>query len=656
MTQNTKAWFVMDGIRSFLALIDGVFYTLLSWVYELFFDISTAEFFSTASIMKFYSRMQLILGVFMVFKLTISVLQAIVNPDHISAKGQGTKALVVRVITALTMMTLIIPINIPNPRNNYEKQINNNGILFGTLYSLQSRILKNNTIGKIILGDQAKSDSTSQENESAKMRERFVTIIAKGFIKKNLKDKNNPNSAFCPNNDPVKKYDSLTYNDLLGDYIMDSCDIAAFTGRYSLAYIPFLGAITAGIFIFLLISFSIDVAIRSIQLAVLRLLAPIPIISYIDPNGDNAKGQGAFGNWSRTLVSVYLDLFIRLAAVYFVLYLINDIIENGIVIHTGSGFTGVIAFIVICVGLLIFAKQAPKFIKTILGIKGNMSNIGLSAMLGGTAMALNGGGLSGFAQGFLNGGQAQIEGQAAGKQVPVGAAWTSNRDLMEKIKTGDKDARGGFVGKAQDFLNYQTREKQARKQGFGAYDVADAKYISDTYELIAAKAQEAMEVAKIQYQSDPTNDTLRDNFINAQNRFNSYSLAAAKAKKRYDSMDKARAQAGVAPRLGDTREVQRGLLGSLVLGKTDTNGTYRSPIKTKAETDANHNDIIMVRGVNVGDPNFKIEDLPDSINPFDLDDEIKASIYSQKRDINGFEGTYDDENFRSSGHGSRMRH
>ena len=45
-----------------------------------------------------------------------------------------------------------MPISIPNPKNEYEIQINNNGLLFGTIYSLQRRILSNNTIGRLVLG------------------------------------------------------------------------------------------------------------------------------------------------------------------------------------------------------------------------------------------------------------------------------------------------------------------------------------------------------------------------------------------------------------------------------------------------------------------------------------------------------------------------
>ena len=52
----------------------------------------------------------------------------------------------------------------------------------------------------------------------------------------------------------------------------------------------------------ILLSFTIDVAVRAVKLAVLRLIAPIPIISYMDPKGSK---DSAFNSWVKTLTSTY---------------------------------------------------------------------------------------------------------------------------------------------------------------------------------------------------------------------------------------------------------------------------------------------------------------------------------------------------------------
>ena len=619
---NNKQGLINDAIRTVFGAIDWILFSFLDWMYRVFFDISTVEFLTGETIRNFFSRIQLILGVFMVFKISISVLQAIVDPDKITDKSNGFSAYIKRIIICLVMLTLLIPRNIPNAKNEYQVQINNNGLLFGTLYSLQGRILKNNTLGKLVLGkstgnvtlSEGSDNNKNYGNEQAKsmkeMGRDFTVTILKGFVQPSNK---------CSNFDDVdagKAYnsDSVDQTALLMENINGECK----SHYYAYMYYPIIGGVVAAVFAVILIGFSIDIAVRALKLAVLRLLAPIPIISYLDPNQEK---KGAFANWVKILTATYLDLFIRLAIIYFVIFLINDIRDNGVVLGTDNDtFMNVIVFIVICLGLFFFAKQAPKFIKDVLGVQNSMSNIGLASILGGTAMAMGGGGLAGFAYGAMNGARSQVDAYNQGKAAPVGSAWSSNRDLMAKIRTGDKDAQGGLFGRTQDYLNYQTRERNARRLGIGAQDVADAKYIADAYEKMMLQAQDEMEDAKMKYQYDPTNQQYADAYHKAEAKYGSYAEAYKKANKRYEAMDKTRGQLGIAPTAESVREIKP-LHGK---GEPDKSGNYRSPLKTEGDF--------------VFDPNT----MPESIKPFEMDNEIKSSITGHRRDTNGFDGTIDD--------------
>ena len=53
----------------------------------------------------------------------------------------------------------------------------------------------------------------------------------------------------------------------------------------------------------------IDVAYRSIKFFVLELLAPIAVVSYIDPS--SAK-KGVFNKWLNETIKTYIGLFVRL--------------------------------------------------------------------------------------------------------------------------------------------------------------------------------------------------------------------------------------------------------------------------------------------------------------------------------------------------------
>ena len=125
MTANT----INDLLRSVFALIDRVAYWLLGIMYEILFNVASADIFSNATNKNFYGRIQLILGVFMIFKLAVTIIQGIINPDTFTDKKSGFGNIITRIVTAIIILAVLTPINIPGARNEYEVQLNNNGLL-----------------------------------------------------------------------------------------------------------------------------------------------------------------------------------------------------------------------------------------------------------------------------------------------------------------------------------------------------------------------------------------------------------------------------------------------------------------------------------------------------------------------------------------------
>ena len=90
----------------------------------------------------------------------------------------------------------------------------------------------------------------------------------------------------------------------------------------------------------------------------------------MDPNGSK---DNMFNSWTKTLIATYIDLFVRLAAIFFVLFIVTELLARGT--YGGGGYSGtnhygIIGWIIITLGLLNFARQAPKFVSDMLGIKG----------------------------------------------------------------------------------------------------------------------------------------------------------------------------------------------------------------------------------------------------------------------------------------------
>lgn len=480
MLSATEFWepdILGNMFRTLGSVLNSAVYTLLSAMYQIFFNVSSAQLFENETIKNFYGRVQLIIGVFMVFKLAVTVLQGIMDPEKFASnKDGGFGSIITRVIIALIMLTVLVPINVPDVQNanSYEKYINNNGLLFGTLYSLQDRILSGNTLGRLILGttDNNEDSSNSNSNQSgmtqAQIQQQklqssaniFASTILKGFLRPNMlpedqwvdDDDGNPDNWYCgqslDNSDIADALDIYNQLDVSTDVLLSSPVILAkcrtsgglFGAKKFLFYFNWMvSAIIGAIFLVILAGFTVDIAIRSIKLAILRLLAPIPIISYVQPK--SAK-DGMFASWVKALTSTYLDLFIRLAIVYFVIFIIQDMMVNGIIIDQAGGMVGIISVIFIWLGLFFFARMAPKFIRDVLGIKGTgMSNIGLSGMLSAAGAVRQGGTLMDAWDAGSSAVDTQIQAYNQGKAAPgLGATFNAGRDLAAQMITGNEKA------------------------------------------------------------------------------------------------------------------------------------------------------------------------------------------------------------------------
>ena len=93
------------------------------------------------------------------------------------------------------------------------------------------------------------------------------------------------------------------------------------------------------------------------------LISPIPILSMINPD----KGaKGMLSKWFEMAWATYLDLFLRLASVNFVIYIITRVQTSvwGELVKAANDSipVAVLAMVFIIIGALLFAKQLPDMI------------------------------------------------------------------------------------------------------------------------------------------------------------------------------------------------------------------------------------------------------------------------------------------------------
>lgn len=108
--------------------------------------------------------------------------------------------------------------------------------------------------------------------------------------------------------------------------------------------------------------FTFQVAVRLIQLAYLELIAPIPIIMYITPKGDEQLKK-----WGTQCTTTFLDFFLRVAIIYFAKFIVEIILNsNALNIYADSnGFESLYLTCIMIIATLIFVKKVPNLLKEI---------------------------------------------------------------------------------------------------------------------------------------------------------------------------------------------------------------------------------------------------------------------------------------------------
>lgn len=338
-----KAWYV-DLFRVLFAFLDFLVYWVVEILFRAIFNIANFELYGLYE--DIMERVFVILGIFMLFKITISLISYLVNPDKISDKEQGVSKVVTRIIIVLVML-----IGLPT--------------FFSLMTEAQNKLLP--AIPRVIIGT---ANSLGSEDVTGISENMTLTMI-QGFA--HLKDG-------CTGQDLQNRNDFL-------DHINDVCSDSSNTYKYD--YLPVFSTLTGALMCYVLFSLCISVAIRAFKLIILRSIAPIPVISYIDPKSSK---DGAFSTWIKTFISTWSELFIHIGLIYFIVYIIDFLLSANAWKGFFDGVSGVDAIILLAfliIGLLFFAKQAPKFVMDSLGIK---SNGNFMRMLGMGATAIGGAG------------------------------------------------------------------------------------------------------------------------------------------------------------------------------------------------------------------------------------------------------------------------
>ena len=355
-------------LRYLFSWIDAITAKLITTVYRLLSNLSEIVLYSDEMIRVIGKRIGLLLGVFMLFKLAITLINYMISPDKISDGKQGGGKLIINIAISLT---LLISIN----------------FIFKEAYRIQGIIVNSKVIEKIFFGTSGIVKSTNDnEDDSEKMDIGYYLYT--GFIYPNkevfgdtcdklwdtrfdITQREVGQTKTCDEvlhdklPDDARRSIYKARNTLDMSYVFFEYDLISSSGNLSdvldFDYTPIISNVAGIIVLLVLISFSMDLATRAVKLLFLQIIAPIPILSYMD----TGKGQDIFKKWGKECINTYLSVFIRLIAINFAVFMIvllrgnyRDVFVNNIWLN-----------IFLIIGCLMFAKQVPKLLEDFFGIK-----------------------------------------------------------------------------------------------------------------------------------------------------------------------------------------------------------------------------------------------------------------------------------------------
>ena len=358
---------IEHGFRTLMFIICDGIYRLIYLTFYVFEKLGTARLIEDTQ--QIFSRVSLIIGLFMVFRVTFSFIQYIIDPDAMLDKKKGAGNIIMKIIISIVLL-------------------GSTSTIFNLAFKANNLLIENQVVGRIIFGSSSSNGRNYDEKYSTpenpttfggrlsaevfsafyrlnpeaspslglqKKCEEWLTEDASHKNASVLKKKITQNKGRLTGYKESPASKCLNEQDSSGEYIVD------FDAGGIIAVVAGLAVL------YTIIIFTIQVGVRVIQLAYLQIIAPIPILMYITPKGDEQLKK-----WGQQCLTTILDFFLRSAIIYFAIFVIQNIWETGFVgkllsanSESSSGWETAYVGIIMIIAVLTFAKKVPNLIKEI---------------------------------------------------------------------------------------------------------------------------------------------------------------------------------------------------------------------------------------------------------------------------------------------------
>lgn len=430
------------GFHGILLWLDAIVYEFVARIYDIFLLLSKANIFDEDFYQRFAQRIYAILGVIMLFVLAYALLKALVDPEQLTKGDKGIGKMVPTFVTSLILVGLLPTI-------------------FSFAYNVQNFILEENTIGILVLGTGVSGDSISNVRNQFGVRLAYTTIHA--FL--------NAENANCGEGEG---FGDETCDSIEEKILSDPSNfvvIASMADKIADGEVIYRWGFSTGVGLFLIYviaTFCLDLAVRSVRLSFLQLMAPIPILMRVMPTKNDM-----FKNWLKKTIACFTEVFVRVFIMYLVVYFVSNFRLNWV--EGASAFQTALINVLIIMGIFMFAKEAPKLLSEITGIDSGNIKLGLKDFMGKLS---SGGALA--AGGILGAGATALARNAYHAKKNFGEAKPGEkkaaffRGIRSTLSGGISGAfRGGMAGYGAK--NFADVRNAATKGAKGATDARDRR-------------------------------------------------------------------------------------------------------------------------------------------------------------------------------------
>lgn len=418
---------IWGKVREVLFYIDGVGFAFIDNVYNLFTEIAKATIIKPEVINRVLSNIYVVVGIFALFRIAMFLVMSIINPENFNKEKAGVSKIFINTVIMLALL-VFTPIIFQMSRDLTTKVVEGNYIqkIFlnvgdnGEVNLDPGHEMQKIAIASVLTIDDAYElkETTTKDSSGKSVKIQECSNCGKSETKQAVScikaiENGDPTSKY--NEDSVRKKIKWTaflswqanivaaatgnaegwlYKKTGGclnsDGSVEWAELAHYNGQkedidgnsvYVFNYKPFV-LLVAGIAIsYVLLSFTFDIAKRMIELAVLEIISPVFIATYIDPKSSQS---GPFKKWLTACGKTYASLFIRIAIISIMLLMIK--LLN--MWHAPSTVGG-IGKLIILIAFLIFCKSAPKWLAGLIGVDGDdagLGGLGIGKKLAGAAL------------------------------------------------------------------------------------------------------------------------------------------------------------------------------------------------------------------------------------------------------------------------------